>query len=91
MRVSPEVEIAFGLAASEAERRRHEFMGIEHLLFALLFDADCAKVIQRSGGDVESIRRKLDHPRLSARRRPQIAELSRAQWNPFGNWLDRGM
>ena len=61
MRVSPEVEIAFGLAASEAERRRHEFMSVEHLLFALLFDADCARVIQHSGGDVESIRRKLDH------------------------------
>src|SRR5882724_7390534 len=60
MRVSPEVEIAFGLAASEAERRRHEFMGIEHLLFALLFDADCAKVIHHSGGDVDTIRRKLD-------------------------------
>jgi ATP-dependent Clp protease ATP-binding subunit ClpA len=60
MRVSPEVEIAFGLAASEAERRRHEFMSVEHLLFALLFDSDCAKVIQNSGGDVEAIRRKLD-------------------------------
>src|SRR6267378_2411583 len=60
MRVSPEVEIAFGLAASEAERRRHEFMSVEHLLFALLFDADCARVIQNSGGDVDSIRRKLD-------------------------------
>src|SRR5215471_17654966 len=60
MRVSPEVEIAFGLAASEAERRRHEFMSVEHLLFALLFDADCARVIQHSGGDIDSIRRKLD-------------------------------
>src|SRR6266487_4163302 len=60
MRVSPEVEIAFGLAASEAELRRHEFMSVEHLLFALLFDADCARVIQHSGGDVDGIRRKLD-------------------------------
>jgi ATP-dependent Clp protease ATP-binding subunit ClpA len=60
MRVSPEVEIAFGLAASEAERRRHEFMSVEHLLFALLFDSDCARVIQQSGGDVDAIRRKLD-------------------------------
>ncbi len=60
MRVSPEVEIAFGLAASEAERRRHEFMSVEHLLFALLFDADCARVIRHSGGDVDAIRRKLD-------------------------------
>ncbi|HMI89526.1 MAG TPA: Clp protease N-terminal domain-containing protein, partial [Polyangiaceae bacterium] len=61
MRVSPEVEIAFGLAASEAERRRHEFMSIEHLLFALLFDNDCARVIRHSGGDVDAIRRKLDY------------------------------
>lgn len=60
MRVSPEVEIAFGLAASEAERRRHEFMSIEHLLFALLFDSDCARVIRNAGGDVDAIRRKLD-------------------------------
>ena len=60
MRVSPEVEIAFGLAASEAERRRHEFMGIEHLLFALLFDADCAKIVRGAGGDVDAIREKID-------------------------------
>ncbi len=60
MRVSPEVEIAFGLAASEAERRRHEFMSIEHLLFALLFDSDCARVLRGAGGDVDAIRRKLD-------------------------------
>src|SRR5262245_9253756 len=60
MRVSSEVEIAFGLAASEAERRRHEFMSVEHLLFALLFDSDCARVIRHAGGDVDSIRRRLD-------------------------------
>ena len=35
-------------------------MSVEHLLFALLFDTDCARVIQQSGGDVETIRRKLD-------------------------------
>src|SRR3954470_1782698 len=72
MRVSPEVEIAFGLAASEAERRRHEFMSVEHLLFALLFDADCARVIQHSGGDVDSIRRKLD--RFLDTEIPQVSE-----------------
>src|SRR3954469_18150841 len=60
MRVSPEVEIAFGLAASEAERRRHEFMSVEHLLFALLFDSDCARVVKHVGGDVDALRRKLD-------------------------------
>ncbi len=72
MRVSPEVEIAFGLAASEAERRRHEFMSVEHLLFALLFDADCSRVIQHSGGDVDSIRRKL--ARFLDTETPQVSD-----------------
>ena len=60
MRVSPEVEIAFGLAASEAERRRHEYMSVEHLLFALLFDADCAKILRACGGDIDLLKEKLD-------------------------------
>ena len=60
MRVSPEVEIAFGLAASEAERRRHEYMTVEHLLFALLFDADCAKILRACGGDIDALKAKLD-------------------------------
>ena len=38
MRISPEVEIALSLAANEAARRRHEYVTLEHLLFALLFD-----------------------------------------------------
>jgi ATP-dependent Clp protease ATP-binding subunit ClpA len=80
MRVSPEVEIAFGLAASEAERRRHEFMSVEHLLFALLFDSDCARVIQHSGGDVESIRRKLD--RFLDTEIPQVDESAEVAPSP---------
>ena len=40
MRVSPEVEIAFALAQREAARRRHEYVTVEHLLYALLFDEE---------------------------------------------------
>jgi ATP-dependent Clp protease ATP-binding subunit ClpA len=60
MRVSPEVEVAFNLAASEADRRRHEFVSVEHLLFALLFDAVCARAIRGAGGSVDAIRQRLD-------------------------------
>jgi ATP-dependent Clp protease ATP-binding subunit ClpA len=60
MRVSPEVEIAFNLAASEADRRRHEFVSVEHLLFALLFDSGCARTIRHAGGNVDSIKAELD-------------------------------
>jgi ATP-dependent Clp protease ATP-binding subunit ClpA len=60
MRVSPEVEVAFNLAASEADRRRHEFVSVEHLLFALLFDSGCARAIRHAGGSVDALRQKLD-------------------------------
>ena len=41
MRISPEVEIALSRRRdSDAARRRHEYVTVEHLLYALLFDDD---------------------------------------------------
>src|SRR5437899_3201896 len=54
MRLSPEVEIALSLATSEAARRRHEFVAVEHLLFALMFDDCSKKIVRHAGGDGES-------------------------------------
>ncbi|MEO6576164.1 MAG: Clp protease N-terminal domain-containing protein, partial [Polyangiaceae bacterium] len=60
MRISPEVEIALTLAANEAARRRHEFVTVEHLLYALLFDDATARVIRNSGGDVSDLKKQLE-------------------------------
>jgi ATP-dependent Clp protease ATP-binding subunit ClpA len=60
MRISPEVDIALKLAASEAARRRHEYMTVEHLLYALLFDDATAKVVKHAGGDVKALKTKLE-------------------------------
>jgi len=60
MRISPEVEVAFSLAAREAARRRHEYISVEHLLYALLFDDETKKVVSHSGGDPDAIKKKLD-------------------------------
>ena len=60
MRISPEVEIALTLAANEAGRRRHEFVTVEHLLYALLFDDATARVIRNSGGDVSELKKQLE-------------------------------
>jgi ATP-dependent Clp protease ATP-binding subunit ClpA len=60
MRVSPEVEIAFALAQREAARRRHEFVTVEHLLFALLFDDETSDVVRHAGGDPRALRKKLE-------------------------------
>lgn len=48
MRISPEVEIALSLAANEAARRHHEYVTLEHLLYALLFDDTTAMVVRHS-------------------------------------------
>jgi len=60
MRISPEVEVAFGLASREAERRRHEYVTVEHLLYALLFDEETKEVLRHSGGDIEALKKKLE-------------------------------
>jgi ATP-dependent Clp protease ATP-binding subunit ClpA len=60
MRISPEVEIALSLAVSEAARRHHEFVTVEHLLYALLFDESTAMVVRHAGGDVSDLKKELE-------------------------------
>jgi ATP-dependent Clp protease ATP-binding subunit ClpA len=60
MRISPEVEIALSLAANEAARRRHEYITVEHLLYALLFDDATALVVKSSGGDLARLKKDLE-------------------------------
>jgi ATP-dependent Clp protease ATP-binding subunit ClpA len=60
VKVSPEVEIACNLALREAERRHHDVMTVEHLLYALLHDDATAKVVKKSGGSVEKLKARLD-------------------------------
>jgi ATP-dependent Clp protease ATP-binding subunit ClpA len=60
MRISHELEISLTLAVNEARRRRHEFLCVEHLLYALLHDSDVAEVIRHSGGDVEALKKDLE-------------------------------
>jgi ATP-dependent Clp protease ATP-binding subunit ClpA len=60
MRISPEVEIAFSLATREASRRRHEYVTIEHLLYALLFDQETAEVLRHAGANTKSLKKRLE-------------------------------
>jgi ATP-dependent Clp protease ATP-binding subunit ClpA len=60
VKVSAEVEIACSLAAREAQRRRHDLLTVEHLLFALLHDAETSKVLKKAGGDVDKIRAAIE-------------------------------
>jgi ATP-dependent Clp protease ATP-binding subunit ClpA len=59
MRLSRSLETALTLAVREARRRRHEFLTVEHVLYALLHDAGVVEVIRACGGDPERLRVEL--------------------------------
>ena len=55
-----DVQITFSLAVREAQRRRHEFLTTEHVLYAMLFDEHGQEILQACGGDVELLRTDLE-------------------------------
>ncbi len=60
MTFSKEVQIIFSLAVQEAQRRHHEYLTTEHILYAMLYSDDSQKIIINCGGDVDKIRLDLD-------------------------------
>jgi ATP-dependent Clp protease ATP-binding subunit ClpA len=58
--IAKPLQASFEFAVNEAIRRRHEYVTLEHLLFALLHDRLVADVVRACGGDVESLKRQLD-------------------------------
>jgi ATP-dependent Clp protease ATP-binding subunit ClpA len=77
MRISPEVEIALSLAANEAARRRHEYITVEHLLYALLFDDATALIVKHAGGEVGKLKKELE--KFLDEQLEQIGEMSLTQ------------
>jgi ATP-dependent Clp protease ATP-binding subunit ClpA len=55
-----ELKATLELAANEASQRRHEFLTLEHLLFAMLKDKRGSDVIYHCGGDLELLRSDLE-------------------------------
>ncbi|OQX70063.1 MAG: ATP-dependent Clp protease ATP-binding subunit ClpA [Sorangiineae bacterium NIC37A_2] len=60
MKLSTGLEIAMNLAHSEATRRRHEVITVEHLIFALAHDAETATTLQHSGANLKKLKELLD-------------------------------
>jgi ATP-dependent Clp protease ATP-binding subunit ClpA len=54
------VQITFSLAVREAQRRRHEFLTTEHVLYAMLFEETGQDILRSCGGDLERLRDVLD-------------------------------
>jgi ATP-dependent Clp protease ATP-binding subunit ClpA len=58
--IARQLQQTFEFALNEALRRRHEYVTIEHLLFALLHDREVATVVRNCGGDVDLLKKQLD-------------------------------
>jgi len=58
--IAKQLQATFEFAVNEALKRRHEYVTLEHLLFALLHDRDAAMAIRACGGDIEELKKQLD-------------------------------
>ena len=60
MTISKELESTIQLAFDEARRRRHEFVTLEHVLFALTKDPVAVKILKAAGADLKKLQKDLE-------------------------------
>ncbi len=58
--IAKSLQAAFEFAVAEAVKRRHEYVTLEHLLFALLHDREAMMAVRACGGDVDVLKKQLD-------------------------------
>ncbi len=58
--ISKELSATLGFAVREAKRRRHEYVSIEHVLYALLHDETGIEIIVQCGGNADSLKASLE-------------------------------
>ena len=58
--IAKQLQKAFEFALNDAIQRRHEYVTLEHLLYALLHDRQVLKVIRECGGDADELKKQLD-------------------------------
>jgi ATP-dependent Clp protease ATP-binding subunit ClpA len=59
--ISKELSATLGFAVKEAKRRRHEYVSIEHILFAILNDPNGIEIIENCGADVDNLLDALEN------------------------------
>ena len=58
--LSRELQITLNLAITEARNRRHEYLTLEHVLYAMLHDPVALEVLQACGVDPEQVKEDLE-------------------------------
>ncbi len=59
--ISKELSATLGFAVKEAKKRRHEYVSIEHILFAILKDSIGIEIVESCGGDVAHLLGALEN------------------------------
>ena len=59
--ISKDVELMLGAAAREAHLRNHEYLSLEHLLFAIIHHEHGEEVITACGGDPERLKKRIEN------------------------------
>ena len=60
MRIAESLRIAITRAMQDAQKRKHEYLTLEHILLALLHDPDTTQLIQACGGKIRKLEEELD-------------------------------
>ncbi|MCX6119941.1 MAG: ATP-dependent Clp protease ATP-binding subunit ClpA [Proteobacteria bacterium] len=58
--ISHDLEVSLNLAVSEAARRGHEYVTIEHILFALLQNDSATRALRACGASIEVTKSKIE-------------------------------
>ncbi len=78
--ISHELEISLNQAVQEAQKRKHAYVSIEHVLFALLKNPRICKIVEGCGGLVQDLNHelegffstKLDHTPIDQNPQPTV-------------------
>jgi ATP-dependent Clp protease ATP-binding subunit ClpA len=57
--IAQELEVSLHMAFMEARQKRHEFITVEHLLFAMLDNPSAAEVLRACAANIDDLRKKL--------------------------------
>ena len=58
--ISKELSATLGFAVREAKKRRHEYVSVEHVLFAILHDRSGLEIMEKCGGNADGIKVRLE-------------------------------
>ncbi len=58
--INKELSATLGFAVREAKKRRHEYVAVEHILFAILHDSTGIEIIEACGGDIDNLKAEME-------------------------------